>query len=190
MIVAVAAVLLLVAVTIGVLVTRSGEEKLAGPGPTTATPSGNGSPPASSANPGEPGKELTLLAGKVIVAARPGWQGLENNENNASVRLALRGPNGRELLSTLTIVTLSGPEAFDAVLKLDGGTGFEAKGTDGPIRVTVQPGLSARIAAAADRPKAAFLVNISLFALDQQPLDVPTLRTLFTEQIAPALRFP
>jgi len=80
----------------------------------------------------KPGIELTLLAGRFVVGARPGWEGLENAEDSASVRLVLNEPTGRRLLSTLTIATLSSPESFDSTLKLEGGTSFEVKGVDGP----------------------------------------------------------
>jgi len=56
--------------------------------------------------------------------------------------------------------------------------------------VTVRPGPTARIVAGADRPKGAFFINVSIFTVDGSEIDVATLRSLFTEQIAPALSFP
>jgi hypothetical protein len=192
---AAAAVLLVGAVTGAVLITRGGDESaergsVGGGAPSSVSrapaPAAGASPPTA----GRPGSELTLLAGRVVVAAQPGWEALESSENNASVRLALKTSTGREVLATLTIVTLSDPSAFDTTLKVDGGTSFELTGTDGPFRVTVQPGLAGRIAAGAARPTGAFFLNLSIFALDGGALDAPTLRTLFTDQVAPALRFP
>ena len=191
--IAAAAVLLVGAVTVAVLFTRGGDE---GPDRGRAgggAPSRVGGAPApgvSSPAADRPGSELTLLAGRVVVAARPGWEALESSDNNASVRLPLKTATGREVLATFTIVTLSEPSAFDTTLKVDGGTSFELAGTDGPFRVTVQPGLAGRIAAGAARPTGAFLLNLSIFALDNGALDAPTLRALFTDQVAPALRFP
>jgi len=191
--------LLAVAATVGVLATRGGESGDEGAGgetgggrttATTGAPGGAVTPGSSQAPPSATGAELSLLAGKVVVAARPGWDALETAENTASVRLALREANGRELLTTMTIATLSDPSSFDSTLKLPGGTSFEVRGTDGPLLVTAQPGPAARIVVGAARPKAAFFVNLSIFALDNKELDVPTLRKLFTEQVAPALRFP
>lgn len=189
------AVLLGVLASIGLLVSLRGTSQDGG-----TTPESRGGEPTTVANlplapgtsqspPSQPGVELTLLAGRVIVAARPGWQGLESGEGSASVRLVLKEPTGRGLLTTLTIA-LSSPDSFDSTLKLDSGTSFEVKGVDGPLRVTVQPGSIARIVAGADRPKAAFFLNVSIFSADGQDIDVPTLRSLFTDQIAPALRFP
>ncbi len=201
-VVAAAAVLLVGTVAAIVLVTRGGDEGArpdSGGAPSRAgrapAPSRAGRPPApspgvSSPAAGRPGAELTLLGGRVVVAARPGWEALESSDDNASVRLPLTTSTGREVLATLTIVTLSGPSAFDSALRVDGGTSFELTGTDGPFRVTVQPGLAARIAAGAARPKGAFFLNLSIFALDGGPLDAATLRTLFTDEVAPALSFP
>ena len=195
MLAAAAAVLLVGAVTVAVLITRVGDEDAVPGSAGGGVPSSVSRAPApaagaSSPAAGRPGSELTLLAGRVVVAARPGWEALESSENNASVRLALKTSTGREVLATLTIVTLSDPSAFDTTLKVDGGTSFELTGTDGPFRVTVQPGLAGRIAAGAARPTGAFFLNLSIFALDGGALDAPTLRTLFTDQVAPALRFP
>jgi len=188
------AVLLVAAVTVGVLATRDGGETTVGGadrgGGTTQITGSASAPGGSQAPPSGTGTELNLLAGKVVVAARPGWEALETADNTASVRLALREASGRELLTTMTIATLSDPSSFDSTLKLPGGTSFEVKGTDGPLLVTAQPGPAARIVVGAARPKAAFFVNLSIFALDNKELDVPTLRKLFTEQVAPALRFP
>ncbi len=136
------------------------------------------------------GSELTLLAGRVVVAAGSGWQPLDGTDQTASVRLPLRDPTGRELLSILGIATLSSPRSLDTTLLLDGGTAFEVRGTDGPLRVTAQPGPAARIVAGAVRPRGTFFLNVSIFARDGREVDVATLRALFTDQIAPALRFP
>ncbi len=190
------AVLLGVLASIGLVLSLRGTSQGGG-----TTPESRGVEPTTVANlplapgtsqspPSQPGVELTLLAGRVVVAARPGWQGLESGEDSASVRLVLKEPTGRGLLTTLTIATLSSPDSFDSTLKLDHGTSFEVKGVDGPLRVTVQPGSIARIVAGADRPKAAFFLNVSIFSADGQDIDVSTLRSLFTDQVAPALRFP
>ena len=40
------------------------------------------------------------------------------------------------------------------------------------------------------RPTGSFFLSLSIFALDGKGLDVPTLQKLFTEQVAPQLRFP
>lgn len=162
------------------------------PGGTARTiPGRTPAPPGSGAAPAGPGAELTLLGGKLVVAARPGWEALPDSaENSASLRLQLQGPNGRPLLSTLTIATLSSASSFDTVLTLTGGTSFDVAGPDGPYRVTAQPGVGARIVAGADRKSAAYFMNLSISALDGVPLDVAALRALFTDQVAPALRFP
>lgn len=151
---------------------------------TTRAPVPNQTPPRGG------GSELTLLAGRVVVAAGSGWQALDGTDRTASVRLPLRDPTGRELLSILGIATLSSPRSLDTTLLLDGGTAFEVRGTDGPLRVTAQPGPAARIVAGAARPRGTFFLNISIFARDGREVDVATLRALFTDQIAPALRFP
>ncbi|MEO5679430.1 MAG: hypothetical protein ABIS47_07165 [Acidimicrobiales bacterium] len=185
--VAVALAVLAVAV-VGLVVSRrgSGTDEAKAPGVTGVT----AAPPAGSGVPGGPGKELTLLGGRLVVAARPGWEQLDSAPDSASVRLALRGAPGQELLSTLSIATLSSASSFDTVLLIKDGTGFEVKGADGPYRVTVQPSPGARILAGAARPRGAFFLNVSISPLDGKALDVPTLRALFTDQIAPALRFP
>ncbi len=193
----VAAVLVIGAVTVGALASRRGERRAAEPKQTSAAQAPQATsgrrlpgPPLSLPPPTGSGTELTLMAGRVVVAARPGWEGLESFDDTASVRLALRGPAGRDLLTTMTIATLSSADSLDTTLKLDGGTSFEVKGPDRTLRVTVQPGPAARIVAGTVSPRGIFFVNLSIFALDGQDLDAPTLRTLFTDQVAPALRFP
>jgi len=136
------------------------------------------------------GTELSLLAGRVVVAARPGWQKLDSTDQTGSVRLALRDPAGRELLSTLGIALLSSPRSLDTTLRITGGTPFEVTGADGTFRVTAQPGPAARIVAGAVRPRGTFFLSITIFSVDGRDIDLPTLRKLFTEQVVPALRFP
>jgi len=194
---AIVAVVLVGAVTVAAVANRSGE---GGAGTSTSAgsrpPSSVGktataTPGVSVAPSGRPGTELTLLAGKVVVAARPGWEVLADpGENVGSVGIELRGPGGRALLGTLTIATLSDPSAFDTTLQLDGGTSFEFTGTDGPFRATAQPGLAGRVVAGASRPRGAFYMNLSVFALDNGALDALTLRQVSADQVAPALRFP
>lgn len=155
--------------------------------PTSAP--GRGAAPTTLA-PGRPATDLVLLGGRVVVAARPGWTTIDSLPQTASVRLVLAGPNGRSLLSTMSIVTLSSPRSLDTTLAVNGATGFELAGVDGPLRVTAQPGRAARLVLGAVRPRATFFVNVSIFAADGQPLEVASLRDIATEQLAPALRFP
>lgn len=158
-------------------------------GPASTAPSGARSPSARS--PAGPAGELRLLDGRVVVTAQPGWTTLDSSPDFASVSLALREPTGRPLLSTMSVVTLSSPRSLDTTLKLDRGVQFEVAGVDGPLRVTAQPGTAAHLVAGAVRAKGTFFVNVSIFVADGGgDLDVPTLQAIFTDQLAPALRFP
>jgi len=176
------AVLLAGAVTVVFLATREVDD-------VAVRPSGRGGVPTPQAPVGTV-TDLRLLAGRVVLTAQPGWVVLDSTPHFASVRLLLQEPTGRVLLSTMSIVTLSGPGSLDDILIAGGGTSFEVAGADGPLRVTARPGSAARVVAGAVRPRATFFVNVSLFSTDGQDVDVPTLRTIFTEQVAPALRFP
>jgi len=138
---------------------------------------------------GAPGQELTLLAGRVVVAARPGWQGLESSDETASVKLPLVAA-GREIPATMVLVVLPAAGSLDTTLRLDGGTSFEVPADGGNLRVTVAPGIDARVVVGVVRPSGTFFLSLSLFARDGKDIDVDTLRALFRDQVAPALRFP
>ena len=188
----VAAAVALLVVSVAALVVWRGSQDQQGPAEGGAAPtssSGSGVAPTRRM-PGGPTTDLVLLGGRVVVAGRPGWTTLDSTPQTASVRLVLTDPNGRSLLSTMSIVTLSSPGSLDAILAGNGATGFEVAGADGPLRVAAQPGRAARLVIGAVRPRATFLVNVSIFAVDGQPLEVASLRDIATEQLAPALRFP
>jgi len=139
--------------------------------------------------PAGPGKDLTLLDGRLTVAARPGWEQLESSADTATVKLALPESTGRELLATLVVAALPGGGSLEQTLKVDGGTGFEAKSGAGPLQATAVPGPSSRVVAGTVRPSGTYFLSVSIFALDGNGLDVPLLKKLFTEQVAPALKF-
>lgn len=142
------------------------------------------------AEPAAGGKDISLLAGLVVVTARPGWEQLESSADTASLRLDLRDGSGRELLSTLVLTNLPGGGSLDRTLSVDGGTPFEVPAKGGAIRATAVPGAAARVVAGTVRPGGTFFLSLSIFAIDGQGLEADTLRTLFTDQVAPALRFP
>ncbi len=191
--VAAAVAVLLVGAGVTVSATRGDDRtdssaSRAGGGPSG--PAGGAGPAGGpSAGPGT-GNALTLLAGRLSVAARPGWERLESSDDTVTIKLALRDQGGRELLATLIVVTLPSASSLDTTLRADGGTPFEIQAAGGPMRVTAVPGAAARVVAGAVRPKATFFLSLSLFALDGRDIDVATLRKLFTEQVVPALGFP
>ena len=47
-----------------------------------------------------------------------------------------------------------------------------------------------QVLAGAARPSGRYLVSLSVFAMDGQGVDLALLQKLFTEQVAPQLRFP
>jgi len=184
-----AVVALLVAATVVVVVAKrdGGTPRSAGETATPAPARGGGAT-ASSASPGA-GESLTLLDGRLIVAARPGWEKLESSTDTASVKLALHEATGRELLATLIFAVIPGNGSLDRTLAVEGGTGFEAKTSTGPLRAMAVPGPSPRVVAGTERPNGTFFLSLSIFATDGNGLDLPLLKKLFTEQVAPALRF-
>ena len=192
-VVAAVVALVLVGAAVTVLATRGEDRTDSSPSQAAGGPQGpaggGSAAPGPSSGPGA-GKELTLLAGRLVVAARPGWEALESSEDTVAIKLALREQGGRQVLGTLIVVTLPSPGSLDTTLQVDGGTSFDIQAAGGPMRVTAVPGAAARVVAGAVRPKATFFLSLSLFALDGRDIDVATLRKLFTEQVVPALRFP
>lgn len=181
-------VVLLGVLGVAVVTARRSEREVRSRLAPTAAPSRAG--PATTVAPAAPGSDLVLLGGRAVVAARPGWKAVDSTPDFASVSLVLHDPAGRPLVSTMSVVTLSGPGSLDTTLAVTGGTGFEVAGVDGPLRVTAQPGRAARLVLGAVRPRATFFLNVSIFARDGQPLELAALQTIATEQLAPTLRFP
>ena len=164
----------------------------AGQAAGSRSPAGAGSVPSSGGQAPRAGggKELTVLAGRLVVAAPLGWEALESSDETVTIKLALREQAGRELLATLIIVTLPSAGSLDTTLRVQGGTPFELEAAGGPVRATAVEGAAARIVAGIVRPRATFFLSLSIFALDGRQIDLALLRKLFTEQVVPTLRFP
>ena len=180
-----AAVLLLVGAGIAVAVLTSGDEGGGGQGGARGASGGGKSTAAPAA---AAGSELTLLDGRLVVTAPPGWEQRESSADTGTVKLELRLP-GRELVATLVTVAMPGGGSLDNMLTVDQGSRFEVSTKEGPILATAVQA-SGSVRAGAVRPRGSFYLSLSVFALDGAPLDVPTLQRLFTEQVAPQLRFP
>jgi hypothetical protein len=179
--IAVVAALLLVAIVVAMVSSRGGGESTGGGGSRGGR---TGTLPAAAR-----GQELALLDGRLVVVAPEGWERLESTAETASIRVNLRDATGRELLATLVLTALPGAGPLDSTLTIDGGTRFEVTAGGGPIQGTVVPDRG-QVLAGAIRPDGRFLISLSVFALDGQPLDAALLQKLFTEQVAPQLRFP
>lgn len=135
------------------------------------------------------GKELPLLDGRLVIVTPEGWEPLESTADLASIRVNLREATGRELLGTLVVTFLAGEGSVDGLLAADGGQRFEVTANGGPVQATtVAP--RGQVLAAAARPTGRVFLSLSVFALDGNGLDAALLRKLFTEQVAPQLRFP
>lgn len=135
-------------------------------------------------------KEISLLDGKLLVDGRPGWSTLDSAPEAATLNVGLVGPPGRELLATLVATTVPGGGSLERTLTVDGGTRFEVKGRSGILQATAVPGSVARVVVGFTNAKTNFFLSLSIAATDGKPLEVPALKALFTEQVAPALRFP
>jgi len=184
---AVVLVVLIVGAVVGVVATRGG----GGGGSATKTtrvPPPARSPATGSTAPAGQGKDVTLLEGRLMVAARPGWEPLESSADTATLKLVLREATARELLSTFIVTALPGGGSLDNTLSLPGGTGFAVPTSVGPLRATAMPGVTARVVAGIVRPRGTLFLSLSLFATDGKGFDVPLLEKLFTEQVVPALR--
>lgn len=145
--------------------------------------------PSLSAPPPAPGQDIPLLEGRLVVIARPGWEALESSTDTASVRLVLDEPGRRQLLTTLIVIALPGAGTLERTLARDGGTRFDVETRGGPVQATAVPGPAAQVVAGVVRADVAFVVSLSIVAEDGTDLDVALLMKLFTEQVAPQLRF-
>lgn len=186
-IVAAVVALLLLAAGVAVALTSGGDDGggAGGAGGTASSGGKNGvKAPATAA-----GTDIPLLDGRLTVVARPGWEKLESSTDTATVRLALPEANGRELLATLIVTALPGGGSLDRILAVDGGTPFEVTTGAGPLKATAVPGIAGRVVAGAVKPSGTFFFSLSVSGIDGLEVDAALLKKLFTEQVAPQLRF-
>lgn len=177
------AVLLVLAV-VAFVVVSDGDGDGREPGTGGAASGGTSKAPAAVA-----GTDMPLLDGRLVVTAPPGWEEQPGSTaDTAAVNVELRQP-GRDLLGTLVTSALPGGGGLDGLLTTPDSTRFEVTTPSGALQGAAVPA-TGTVRAGILRPDVTFFLSLSVFALDGQGLDAPTLQKLFNEQVAPQLRFP
>ena len=174
-------VLLVLAAVVGIIVTSGGDEG----GTGGAASGGTARAPAAVA-----GTDMPLLDGRLVITAPPGWEEKPGSTaDTAAVDVELRLP-GRDLVGTLVATALPGGGTLDGLLTAEGATRFEVTGPAGALQAAVVPSAGS-VRSGLVRPDVTFFLSLAVFALDGQPgPDAATLQKLFTDQVAPQLRFP
>lgn len=181
--VVVVVVLLLVAAVAVAVVTSGGDGSSGG--------SATGGDRGAKVPAGKAGTDLPLLDGRLVVVTRPGWEKLESSPETATLQLPLGEATGRDLVATFIVVALPAGSSLDRLVTADGGTAFEVTAGGVALRAAAAAtGVSGRVVAGAVRANATFYFSLSVSAFDGGPFDAALLRKLFTEQVAPQLRFP